>query len=873
VLIEREVPLNLLNEALHQAKAGQGRIIVVGGEAGIGKSSLLRNFAAGLSSFKVFWGSCEALFAPRPLGPLQDMAGGLDQRVAALLEETAPQDRIFPAVLSALQNARDPVVLIFEDVHWADNATLDLLKYLGRRIAFLRAALVVSLRSDEVGASHPLAQVLGDLPAMATVRIELPPLTESGVAALTGRSKADAGPFFRITAGNPFFITELLAGGGNASGLPASVRDAVWARLQRLPPMEIELLETLSIEPGGAEPWLTTALCGPSAEMAIDVCLQRGLVNRSGGVVRFRHELARAATLARLAPSQQKALHRRTLDALEEHGDAALSRLLHHAQGAEDSAKVLDLAPRAAAEAAKLGAHSEAAVHLSAAMNYASAAPPEILAQLLEDWSYEAGLALQIDDAIINARRRAVELWRGLERFEKVILNLRWLSRLHWYRGESQLAGEYADLAVATAEGQPMSREAAMAISVRSQMHMLSDHAEEAIAWGHKALQMADALGDVETRVHALNNIACAYLFSGRDGGEPLMEESLALALKHGFHEQAARAYTNYSGYGLETRKLELAERIISEGIAFDTRHDLDAWTHYLVGRQAELRMEQGRFSEAEVIACSVLKLERLTLVMRLPARTVLAKVHMRRGEADAGELLAEVLADALATNEAQNIFPARVALVEHAWLAGDGPRCQNELRQIAAMRLEGFDLWELGDFAVWWKRAGMAETFPAEGVLAPPRQREVSGDAAGAAEIWARLGLPYEAALSLLQDPDKIAEAIAALEQIGAGAALQLGLGMARRRGIAVKARRGPYGPARTHPQGLTRREIEILGLLSNGLGNAEIARRLSRSPRTVEHHVSSLLAKLNATSRMDVVLRLRNEPWLVQPSLEIRN
>jgi DNA-binding CsgD family transcriptional regulator len=883
MLIERDSPLDSLMSIARRAAAGHGSTVVLQGEAGIGKTSLLREFAQRVGpDSRVLWGWCEALFTPRPLGPLQDMAQALDPRVAGLLDETAAPERLFPALLNALQDhGGATTILMFEDVHWADNATLDLVKYLGRRVSLLRAVLVLSLRSDEIGTEHPLAQVLGDLPSAAAVRIALQPLSADGVAALAqqaGRSHAD---LHRITAGNPFFVTELLASSdANPGRVPASIRDAVWSRLARLTAAEREALEVISIVPGNVERWLLRALLGVKADAAVDHCVARGMLLRDDhGAVRFRHELARQATLDRLSASVQQSLHARVETAMSEvsatEGIVPLSRRVHHAAGADDGPRVLALAPQAAAQAARLGAHQQAAAHLATALRYAAQAPKKLAAQLNEDWSYEAGL-VRIDDAVIEARQRAVALWRELGRIDKVGLNLRWLSRLHWYRGEARQAEEYVDAAVRELESLAPGPELAMAYSARSQMYMLHDRADDAIDWGLRAIALAEQLGEVETRVHALNNVATALLFADRPGGRDRMEESLALALEHGFHEQAARAYTNYAEYAVVFKDFALAERILAEGIAFDTNHDLDSWTHYLVGRQAQLRMEQGRLREAETIARGVMSLERLTLVMHLPALIVLGRVRVRLGEPDGPTLLQRALREGLATGEPQRIAPVRLALTEAAWLSEDVGACHEQLSELAAMTLANFDPWELGEIAVWWRRSGMARAFPTSTErVPPPRSTELQGDPLTAAAEWSRLGLPYEAGLALLQVRGSeagaaLARAVSMLEEIEAKPAAMLARRLAQRLGVGgqlPKARRGPYAAARTHPLGLTPRELQVLGLIAQGMGNREIARRLVRSQRTVEHHVSAVLGKLSATSRMDVLLRLRSEPWLLSP------
>jgi ATP/maltotriose-dependent transcriptional regulator MalT len=877
MLVERDGQLRHLLELGESARRGQGRVVFLCGEAGVGKTSALEEYARRLGrEFRVFWGGCEALFTPRPLGPVQDMAQALDPHIVDLFSSRVAPALMFPALVNTLDNLPGVKVLIFEDVHWADHGTLDLIKYLGRRIGALRALLVLSFRSDELIESHPLLQVLGDLPPNAVTRIDLEPLSPRAVEALAQTAGRSSAGLHQITAGNPFFVTELLAGAAKRSGdLPASIKEAVWARMSRLGPREQELLETVSIVPRPVEEWLVKALLGSDAQSVIDGCVEHGLlVQDEHHAVKFRHELARQSVQARVQRTAQKSLHERYDAAISKRGQSGIadSQRVFHAAGAEDAARVLELAPQAAKQAARLGAHREAASHLSTALQFAAAAPPALEAQLQEDWAYEAALALRIDDAVIQARMRAVDLWRAQGRTEKVGHNLRWLSRLHWYRGEADLANRYADEAVRELEGVPPGPERAMAYSARSQLHMLNDRMDEAIEWGRRAIALAEQFGEADTRAHALNNVGTALLFSGRAGGREMLEESLSIALANGFHEHAARAYTNLSEYAVVFKDFALAERMMADGIAFDTRHDLDAWTHYLVGRQAQLRMEQGRLRDAETIARGVLGLERLTLVMRLPALTVLAKVRMRLGEKDGQSLLKQALQQALATGEPQNIVPVRFALVEACWLANDDVECLEQLSILDAMDLENFDPWELGELATWRRRLGSEGALPSFEIPAP-RAAELNGDVVAAADLWDSLGLPYEAGLALVQarGPQAdvaFARAVSALEAIEARPAATRARETARRLGAASelpRQRRGPYAATKRHPLGLTKRECEVLSLIAEGVSNGEIATRLFRSPRTVEHHVSAVLGKLNARNRMEAMLRVRSEPWLI--------
>ncbi|MFM9843208.1 MAG: ATP-binding protein [Dongiaceae bacterium] len=886
MLFEREAPLDALLTAARRAAAGRGSTVLLEGEAGVGKTSLLQEFAElGDEGSRVVWGWCEALFTPRPLGPLQDMARALDPRVGTLLDETAAPERLFPALLQELQSASGPSILIFEDVHWADNATLDLVKYLGRRVPLLRTMLVLSLRRHEIGIDHPLTRVLGDLPSGSVTRVTLEPLSQVAVMSLAEQAGRSGKDLYRITEGNPFFVTELLANSElEPKRIPDSIRDAVWSRLSRLTGSERDVLEMMSIVPGSVEPWLIRALLGVEAEAIVDQCVARGVLRRDDqGSVTFRHELARQATLDRLPPTLQRSLHAKveaaiaTLPAAQ--AIAQLSRRVHHAAGADDGDRVLEIAPQAAAQAARLGAHQQAAAHLSTALKYVGKAPAAVAAQLYEDWAYEAGLALLVYDSIIEARHRAIEIWRGLGRTEKVGLNLRWLSRLHWRRGETEKAKHFANEAVRELESLPPGPELAMAYSTRSQLQMLHYHFDEAIEWGQRAIALADQLGEVETRIHAANNVGTSLAFADRPGGRELLETSLTLALSQEFHDHAARSYTNFAEYAVVFKDFALAEHLLAEGIAFTARYDLDSAKHYLLGRQAQLRMEQGRFREAETIAQGVMNQERLPLVMHLPALTVLSRVRMRLGEPDGEALLQQALQEGLSTGEPQRIVPVRFALTEAAWLAEDLRASHEQLTTLAAMDIANLNPWDVSELACWWQRCGVTARFPVElPRTALPRLAELRGDAAGAAGEWLQLSLPYEAALSLTQvrGPDAgsaLARAVAMFDELEARPAAALARKLAQRMGVAgelPKTRRGPYAAARRHPLGLTPNEQQVLALIAQGLSNKEVARRLSRSPRTIEHQFSAVLGKFNAANRMEVLLRLQGEPWLLSAAAE---
>lgn len=411
-----------------------------------------------------------------------------------------------------------------------------------------------------------------------------------------------------------------------------------------------------------------------------------------------------------------------------------------------------------------------------------------------------------------------------------------------------------------------------MAYSMRAQYHMLNDHMDEAVRWGKKALEYEKLSPDPEIRMHALNNIGTAMVFRDKREGLDYLNESLTLALAHDHHEHAARAYNNMAEFAVEFRDFELAERILSDGLAFDTEHDLDAWTHYLSGRQAQLRMEQGRLDDAIRIAEGVVSLKDPSFLSRLPAELVLSRAYMRRGDEEAEQKMLQAFSDAIATDELQHIFPARLTMIEWAWLTNAPSRAGEHMQRLLELSDQDRHPWNIGARTVWADRLGVRMDNVSTDNLPKPFVQELDGQYESAARSWEGLGLPYEAALVRLRMEDDAAaleKAFNAFDQMNARLAMKRARALAERTGVSLvqeSSKRGPYKAARSHPLGLTGKEQKVLRLLGEGLSNREIADELSRSQRTVDHHVSSILGKLNAQNRMAAILRLQREPWLIE-------
>ncbi|MEJ2410625.1 MAG: AAA family ATPase [Novosphingobium sp.] len=867
MLAERDSELARLSALLKRAESS-GQLAAVGGEAGIGKTALLREFASRLPhDCRCIWGMCDALFTPRPLGPVHDIAamlGGLEE-----CWQAAGGTALFSRLLAHLVDHGRLTVLVLEDVHWADVGTLDFIRFLGRRITMCKLLMIVSYRNDELGRAHPLLQVFGDIPSAQMERIELAPLSLAAVARLVDESGRDAQSLLEITGGNPFFLSEILASGADTQ-VPVSVQDAVNSRLSRLSPNHIRLLEALSLIPVPIDPELHCRWIEDHTRLLQD-CIDLAILTEDGdGRLRFRHELARLATSNRCSSIQMRNLHHRHLEAmLEDAGRYDAGELLHHARGAGDAAQVLHFAPLAAKRAALIGAHKEAADYLATALEYVDEAEPADAAQLYESWAYEAAISHRIDGRVIEARRHALTMWRALGNEAKVAENLRSLSRLHWYRGEAVQASRYLDDAVRMFERINDNGRLALAYSMRSQMEMLASRMDKAIDWGRRALERIEVGTSREVEVHALNNIGTARLFLGDAGGIADLELSLQIALRHNLHEEAARVYTNLSEYAIDMRRLDLAEDVLERGIAFDTEHDLDSWTYYLLGRKAQLRLEQARLREVEDICRSVIDTSGQTLLMKLPARIMLARAHVRLGHNDAVRALEKARKDALATGEVQYAIPVLLGMLERAWLAGSQSAAQDARAGLDRIEPTSFSRWGSAEYAFWKHLLDSPESLP-EGADDTAFGPALAGDFEASGMEFARLGADYLANIcfGLCNNPKLVSVGLAALHRQEARAAVARLTELLEERGMRredIQLPRGPYRASRENPFGLTAKEMIVLQHLAEGLSNAEIADEMSRSQRTVEHHVSAILHKLEVENRLAVLLKLRDESWII--------
>jgi DNA-binding CsgD family transcriptional regulator len=787
------------------------------------------------------------------LGPFRDLIGQVGAELTRALREGGERDEVLAALRSELDWTGHPTVLVVEDVHWADEATLDVLRYLARRIGELPAVLVLTYRDDELTREHPLQQLLGQASAAGRVRrLPMRRLSQDAVRWLSAASRVDAGQVFALTAGNPFFVAEVLAGGDDGR-VPSTVVDAVLARVRRLNAATQDVLEQLAVVPSTVERWLVDALVAGGLA-ALAAAEEHGLLTVSPASVAFRHELARRAVADSLPVARRVELNRRVLQALAGREDADLARIVHHAAEAGDSDAIVRHGPSAARDAAAAGAHREAAAHYRLVLGHRERFAPAELAELLERYAVEC-YTIGTAETAVAAQREAIGLRRSLGDPRALGADLRWLSRMAYWAGDRATAEQAAGEAIAVLESAGDRRLLALALSNQSQLHMLAYRATDCVAVGERAVALAREVGDAAILSHALLNVGSARWQLGDLVAWPLMEESLRVALAAGEVEHACRSCVVLGWHQLDDLHLEDAERTLAEGIGLAERQDHLGFLGYLTVELGMLKLARAAWDDA--VRAARRGLDGAPLV-RHGALTVLGRVRVRRGEPGGDELLQEAWKLAVELRELQRTGPTAVARAEAAWLAGDhtavraiaGP-VHDEARRLGHVPLQA-------QLSYWLTKAGQAATPAASG---HPYALQAAGRWREAAAAWRAAGCPYEHAAALAESPepqDRLA-ALAELDALGAAPLARLVRAGLRRLGVA-HVPRGPVGATRHNPAGLTDRQVQVLRLLGQGCTNAEIADRLVVSTRTVDSHVAAVLAKLGVATRRAAAARARD-------------
>ncbi|MDZ7624115.1 MAG: LuxR C-terminal-related transcriptional regulator [Ignavibacteriaceae bacterium] len=847
-LLERDHFILELSRLFEKVKTETGFVVTITGEAGIGKTSLVEHFTQqNEGNAEVFWGSCDDLFALRPLAPLYDIASKLNSHIVSQLDSGAPRPSIFSTFLQEIQLS-GPNIIVIEDVHWADESTLDLINFLARRISKCKSLLIITYRDDEITSGHPLKQALSSIPSNYHKRIKLTPLSKGAVNSLALSHGRKDENLYAKTNGNPLLVTEVLT--NDQIETPSTIKELMASKLKRLSSDSRNAVEIFSVIPGKVEKWLAQKLIKDFS--LIDEAIEFGILKSEGNTILFRHELARMAVEESLSESKRINFNSNILNILleQKNEDHLLARIIHHAAKSGDSDVIIKYAPIAAKQASKLGAHKQAAKHYQTALKFSEQLSLEEHLSFLEGRSYECFITGQIQEAI-QATEDVIKILKKYHSPEREGEIYRRLSRILWYDCQDEKGEEYLNKAIAIFEKLPISRQLALAYSNKSQTYAIREDTETAILWGEKALELARKLNDAEIEAHALNNIGNSKMLVEDKSGEYALLRSLEISLQNEYYEHVTRAYVNLGSVNLQQKNLREAEKYFSKGLEYGNEKDIYIFSLCMAGHYAKTKLFLGDWDKSIELANLVLNKESVPPGNTVMPINVIAVIRARRNDPGALKLINESFALAIRMGELEKIVSISAGKAEYFWLHNKLEDITEELNSTLSKVKKSNNPWAIGEIAYWLWKAGALSKTPEK--IAKPFKLQIEGKWREAAKLWDELHCPYEQALALSEgDEDAIKKAIEIFDKLGASATSQLIKQKMRATGIR-NIPKGPRQSTRDNIAGLTSRQVQVLRLLSKGLSNSDIANNLFISPKTVDHHISAIFSKLNIHSRTE--------------------
>lgn len=844
-LIERADFLAILNATFENVNKKEGRCILITGEAGMGKTALTKAFCSGLAeNCQVYQGTCDAFSTPHVLAPLFDISVQMENEdIVKSCEATDPM-LLFVKILKVLNCARKPVILVIEDIQWADKHTLGFIKFLARRISDAPCMLILTCRDNEAPAGRPLTTVLGDLSREALTRITLPPLSAPAVNDMAVTAGYNGDDIFHLTGGNPFYVNEIL--GAKNPGVPDNVRDTVLAVYSQQPDITRHVWDILSTSNAGLETIYIEKIF-PDYNQAIKASLDAKILVLSDGKIFFKYELYRRTIEAALSPLVRIDLNRQVLNAcIKEPGQKCETRrILHYAKEAHRDDLVYQYAVLAAKRADLKGAHAEAAklYRLAIDCNYH---PDEEQANgLYELYAHACYLAGDCRHAI-SYIEKALNFWKDKQNPEKTAACTLLLSKLWRSEGDRLLAEKLGNTAVNMVDSSTPAKLKTLTYENMAQLSLSAGRPGESLEWGHQAHAAATGIGEPQMIFQARLRIGAARMSitTSFTKGKAILLETLDTALKNSYCGHAAHIYCILAVNGILANDYIFAKKIINDGISYCCERGLEPVSLYLQVWKSRLCLETGEWDNACAIAGALLKNDDLPPAIKVCALCLTATLKLRRAEQGALPLLLQAKSMAFDTLMHPGLLFVSVGLLEYEWLTGENLLHQKDIASLLDTITQREKLNGINRLHYWLKKTQKDYLLSGETTDRPfssPADRT----------FGAPVGGSFEHAIDLFEggESDK-RKAMVLVQKLGAVAVCEKLRREMRKAGIK-NIPQGQRKVTLANPAWLTERELDVLQLLKKGLLNKEIAESLFIASKTVGHHISAILTKLDVNSR----------------------
>jgi DNA-binding SARP family transcriptional activator len=762
-LLEREDERATLTRLIAGVAEGRGGGVAIAGDAGSGKSTLVQVACADGPRVRLLRGSCDPLSTPRPLGPLRDIAR--DAAITTLVQgDEVALPRLCEEVYAAL--GTEPTVLVVEDIHWIDAASVDVLRFVARRIQMLPLGLVVTYRDHEIDHAHPARRLLGELAGGRGHEVlELQPLSEGAVRTLVDGSALEARRVHQLTGGNPFFVTEVTKDLDRP--LPATVRDAVLARTADIGPEDFEVLQLVATAPDRLDDRVLPVLgVDPPALRRLEVT---GLLSRSRDGLVYRHELARQAIESTIPTGGAPRLHRLLLGALERVDGQEPAVLTHHAVAAHDATRAVQHARAAAEESIRAGAHGEAAAFLEIALRHHRDAAPQERAELLQRLSFEQYLTSHLS-AALDSLQSAIPLWQAAGDRRGLAAAHETSAIFEYYNAHRREAETHAEKATAIARDTGATREQSSAFATLGFLAYFRHDVPLARQSAAEAARLAEAASDpfLALRAHVVGGLA--DLAEGSTGARDRLLELFGVARSRGWDELASTIHSQLAFMDVEHRRIGFAEQVLAEALPFTMQRELPICAHWQRAQHARVHFARGHWPTALTSAEEVLEQAGMPVAMVWPL-IIAALLPLRRGESDvAGPGIEDAWRLTVAVDEPLRRLTVLSALAEAAWATGVPDPRVGEEAVLDVERLDGTAGagWSVGELATWLARLGLLRRPPAS--VPEPYRLSFAGRHAEAAAWWERNGEPFAEAMALgdSPDPEHRARAVELLERLG---------------------------------------------------------------------------------------------------------